>query len=217
MEPRGTRAERLGVVVLSRDPALGAHLTDRGVPGVDIARVASAYEAGAEILAGPVAAIVIDFRALGSAHQRLLDVARQMNVEVFGLGTPPPGMGADGLSGVRLMSRADLPAALADLAAEAAEAAGPKEAGQPEAVASEPPEPEAPKPARKKATRRKKAAKRAARPKAKRSAKAKAVAKAPPRQTPAEPTDAPGRSEAPKAPSDLLTPDELAALLEDQP
>ncbi|MGB2824246.1 MAG: hypothetical protein WBF17_24950, partial [Phycisphaerae bacterium] len=83
MAVRGARADSFRVVVLSRDPALSSRLTAICAPGIEVARVASGYEAGAEVLAAPVAAIVIDFRALGSAHGRLLHVARRMDVEML--------------------------------------------------------------------------------------------------------------------------------------
>ncbi len=220
MEVRSAGSDRFRVVVLSRDPALGSRLRGVCERGVEVARVPSGYEAGAEILAAPVAAMVIDFRALSAAHGRLLDVARRMDVAMFGVGPLPIGMSTEELSGIFLVSTVDLPGALDRLAAaaakapEAAEAAGGGEVAPPEAPPPPPPvrEPQAPKRPRKKRARRKKAAKRAARGKAERGTEPDTAA--PAAASPAE--DQP-RPAAPQAPSDLLTPEELTALLEDEP
>ena len=220
MEVRSAGSDRFRVVVLSRDPALGSRLLGVCERGVEVARVASGYEAGAEILAAPVAAMVIDFRALSPAHGRLLDVARRMDVAMFGVGPLPIGMSTEELSGIRLVSTVDLPGALDRLAAaaakapEPAEAPGGGEAAPPEAPPPTPPvgEPQAPERPRKRRARRKKAAKRTARPKAERETEPDTAA--PAAASPAE--DKP-RPAAPQVPSDLLTPEELTALLENEP
>ena len=49
-------------------------------------RAASGYEAAAEILSAPTAALVVDLRILNRGHIRLLEVARQMDTEVLAVG-----------------------------------------------------------------------------------------------------------------------------------
>jgi len=210
MAAHGAREGRFRVVVLSRDPALASRLTGLCAPGIEIARVASGYEAGAEILADPAAAMVVDFRALGSAHGRLLDVARRMDVAMLGVGTLPVGMSTEGLSGIGLVSTADLPGALEKLAAAAAESAAPAEAPPSAPPAPEPPAPEPPRKKRARRKKAKKAAKRTPGDDAEPKADADAAAPAPPAEH--QPRSAP-----PQSPSDLLTPEELTALLENEP
>jgi hypothetical protein len=113
-------------VILSRD----ADLVDRmraacGCAAVDVVGAASAYEAAAEILDGGAAVIVVDFRALGKAHVRLLDVARGRGVEMFGVGPLPAGATAGQLSRMRLVTKEDLAAALAGVLQRRPEAAAP--------------------------------------------------------------------------------------------
>jgi len=214
MEGRETPAGRLRVVVLSRDSALASRLADLCAPPVAVVRVASGYEAGAEILAAPVAAMVIDFRSMDPAHARLLDMARETGVEMLGVGATPRGLRIDQLSGLRLVSRTELPAAVGRIAQAARQAAPVDRAPEP------PPEPQAPspvqaaeptprprRPARKTAKRRKTARKR---PKPAPTAPAEKPFPAPAEPAPVEPLPT-------GSPSQLLTPEELAALLEDEP
>jgi hypothetical protein len=192
MEGRPVLPNGFRVVVLSRDPQLGLGLVDHCASATALTRAPSGYEAAAEILAAPVSALVVDFRAFGASHRRLLEVARQMDVEVLGVGALPAGMDSGDLNGVRLVSRPALPGALDRLAA-AAGAGGPAEP-------TGAPAPASPRPA---------------------SAEDRGEQAAGDHDA-AEPTDEaeddveaePGRAETP---SDLLTPEELSALLEDEP
>ena len=132
MDVGGTSSRRTRVVALLRGPGLpGCGLTDLQKDGVEWVPVGSAYEAAAEILAAPTAALVIDLRAMGPRHVRLIEIARQMGVEMFASGALPIGMSAEELSGVRLVAGRDLPAMLEEMgeppAAEAPEPAPARE------------------------------------------------------------------------------------------
>lgn len=81
-----------------------------------LARTESGYEAAAELLAAPAAALVVDLRLLAGKHLRLLEIARSLDVEVLAVGSLPIGMTAEDLSGVRLIARRDLPGLLQALA-----------------------------------------------------------------------------------------------------
>ena len=99
------------VIVLSRDSALRAaigRVDGRTAPVF----VPTAYEAAAEILTAPAAALVLDLRLLGPRHARLLEIAREKRLEMLAVGALAAGMTAEDLSGVRLVARDDLPAAL---------------------------------------------------------------------------------------------------------
>ena len=210
MDVRGVRANRSRVVVLSRDPALGLRLADACAPGVEMVRVPSGYEAGAEILAAPTAAMVVDFRAMARGDTGLLTVARRMGVELFGVGPLPARMSAEDLSRLRLLSLADLPAAIAERTAPSEEPPPPVEAPPAEPVPVEP----------KKARRRKRKAKRSKEPPAQEKQQP-APQEPPPAGETGQPAEAPPPAEptpaAPQTPRDLLTPEELAALLKDEP
>jgi hypothetical protein len=267
MSGREPRSGRFRAVILSRDPTVGSLLGRCCAPGVRLLRVASGYEAAAEILAAPVAALVVDFRAMARPHRKLLDLARRMGVELLGVGRLPTGMSIDDLSCVRLVSRADLPAALDAVAAAAAPDAGELVAPPTERPPEDPAavEREDSGASRLRAGRAKKAAPRRSPKKARESADkpaegarpaverapqappvrpepaqpaateppAAALATAPaqpPEPAPAEPPSAearpvepasePARRAAPPTapavamPSELLTPEEIAALLE---
>ena len=58
-------------------------------------------------------ALVIELACLSVAHLKLLDIARNKGVELFGVGQLPTAMTSDDLSGVRLISLTDLPEAIA--------------------------------------------------------------------------------------------------------
>jgi hypothetical protein len=83
-----------------------------GGPAMECVTVGSPYEAAAELIAAPAAAIVIDLRLMGPRHLRLLQIARQRGVEILAVGGMPGGLSVEDLSGVRLIARADLPRAL---------------------------------------------------------------------------------------------------------
>ena len=198
---KGTNLSRRRVVVLSPDAAAFAPAGEAAGAGLEFIRVGSAYEAAAELVAaapappnGPVLALVVDLRLLSHRHLRLLQIARQGGAEVLAVGGIPPGLTAEDLSGVRLLARAELPAMLAKLAQPPAErrssSSPPPAAGQ---YVSDAPVPEADEPEA---------------------------------ATPVEPAQAepaaplPGNSPPRAARADpriILTKEELAALLEDEP
>ena len=237
MEGRDAFSRRCRVAVVSHDPALGADLAGLCAARVELVRLHSGYEAAAEILAAPVAALVIDFRAMARPHPGLLDIARRMNVEMFAVGALPAQLSADDLSRVRLISRADLAGQIAQLAAASAPppaAAAPEppaaaaEAPRPEPVGATPGDSEQPSGHATAATKKSKSpSKASARPrkraKAARKPRSGARRKKPIQlpeaepPPPAAPPEPPAQPRAqPRAPSDLLTPEELAALLENE-
>jgi hypothetical protein len=97
-------------VVLSRDEGFCRS------PRLRCVRADSAYEAAAELLAGPCLALVIDLRAMSVRHLRLLEVARKLGLEVLACGPLGPVMDSDQLAGVRLVARPELAAELERLA-----------------------------------------------------------------------------------------------------
>ncbi|MCD6365269.1 MAG: hypothetical protein J7M14_05285 [Planctomycetes bacterium] len=99
-------------VILSRDGSLEASLRSNGAVRLRFVSVRSAYEAAAEILAGPAVAMIVDLRILSPRNLRLLEIARDLNVELLAVGALPLHMTADDLSGVRLLSRRDIIGAL---------------------------------------------------------------------------------------------------------
>ena len=181
------------VVVLSRDVALArAARCDTDGAAYQCAGTSGPYEAAAEILAGPVLALVLDLRCLTPRHLRLLSIARENHVDVLAVGSLPFGITTTDLSGVRLMAVNDLPDELRRLA-RVSSAAARAPATKTEPAAEAVPEVEAPR-------------------------------EAPVRAVPAKPLKQPPQTGGPRAlgerpahrPTDLLTDEELAALLEDQ-
>jgi hypothetical protein len=109
----------LRVVVLSADAPVRAALADaaglrspQAPPGAECVVVQSPYEAAAELVAGPAIALVVDLRLMSPRHLRLLQIGRERNVELLAVGGVPAGLTPEDLSGVRLVARADLKAAL---------------------------------------------------------------------------------------------------------
>lgn len=100
------------VVMLTRRDELARQAGD----GLDLIPVKTGYEAAAELLADPPAALVVELAQLTGPHTRLLDVARKRGVPALGVGTFPPGLSADDLEGLNLVSTRQLPAILAELA-----------------------------------------------------------------------------------------------------
>jgi len=125
MDGSGTSVSDPRVVIFSRDPALArAELAELSAPAGVVVRVSSAYEAAAEILADPPAALVLDLRALTGRHVRLLEIARERHVEMLAVGALPSDLTADELSGVRLTARKDLAGAIERLTARPSRPAG---------------------------------------------------------------------------------------------
>jgi hypothetical protein len=114
MASADTTSPPLRAVLLSRDPILGARAVRLCADGWRAVRVDSGYEAAAEILAAPVAALLIDFRGLTGLHRGLLALARRMEVQMAAIaGEPPPDMTGDDLQGLRRIEVGDIPATLA--------------------------------------------------------------------------------------------------------
>jgi len=130
MEAWDSNLSPLRAVLLSGDPLVGARLERLCARGWRAVRVASGYEAAAEILASPVAALLIDLRAMGDIHRRLLELAERMEVETFALADGAQGTARPGLEPLRRVELADIPAILAALAA--------REAREPAAAQTQP-------------------------------------------------------------------------------
>lgn len=112
--PSDQRALR--VIVLSGGSSFAAdELAD--IDAACCTRVSGPYEAAAEIMAQTPAALVIDLRGFSASHVRLVDLARREGTETLAVGSLPRDVGADELSGVRLVSRRDLTWALRRLVA----------------------------------------------------------------------------------------------------
>ena len=118
------------IVVLSQDSSL-VWSADGPDEGVVFAHASSGYEAAAEMLSAPTTALIIELRLLPGRHLQLLEIARDLEVEIFAVGSLPIGMTAEDLSGVRLIARKDLPAAVRALPPAQAEAGDPPTRGQP--------------------------------------------------------------------------------------
>jgi hypothetical protein len=211
MAGRDSTSPPLRAVLLSRDPILGARVLPLCADGWRAARVQSGYEAAAEILSSPVAVLLIDIRALSGLHRGLLALARRMEVRLAAIaGQTPPDVMGDDPRGLQRIEIGDIPAALASVRSSLTSRGGSFDASAgsaalpdaPRTSAADRPAP-APAPARA-------------------SAPAPALALAP---APA-PAEVPlaqekrvlltPRSGKPKTLDGLLTPDELAALLEDE-
>lgn len=108
----GTSSARRRVVIFSRN----GQAPDAGVPaGVDVVCAGGAYEAAAELLAAPAAALVLDLGLLRERHLGLLRVARQTGAAMLAYGTARAAMDAEQLAGVQLVARAELAERLAKL------------------------------------------------------------------------------------------------------
>ena len=112
------------VILFSREalPVTGGVFTAR------CRQCTSAYEAAAELLAEPAAALVIDLRCLATGNLRLVQTARKQGVAVLAFGKLSAAMSTEGLDGVQLVSQEGLAQALARLAqgARAAEQEAPE-------------------------------------------------------------------------------------------
>ena len=209
MAGRDSTSPPLRAVVLSRDPILGARVLPLCADGWRAARVESGYEAAAEILSAPVAVLLIDLRALSGLHRGLLALARRMEVRMAAIaGQTPPGMTGDDLRGLQRIEIGDIPAALASARSSLTSGGGSFDASAGSAALPEAPQTSA-----------------ADRPApAQASAPAPALAPAPtPAPAPAEVSPAQPmrisltpKSGKPKTLTGLLTPEELAFLLEDE-
>jgi hypothetical protein len=125
MDGRQTTPRR--AVVLAPHPA-GQGLWQGLSPGPGCAAVTSAYEAAAELLASPAAALVVDLRLLRPGHVGLIQIARKAGAELWGVGPLPAWASSEQLNGMRLLGRGQLVEALRKLGAVAA---APPAGGQP--------------------------------------------------------------------------------------
>ncbi len=233
MAGRDSTSPPLRAVLLSRDPILGARVLSLCADGWRAARVQSGYEAAAEILSAPVAVLLIDLRALGGPHRGLLALARRMEVRTAAIaGQTPPDMTGDDLQGLQRIEIGDIPAALASVRSSPASRGGSFDASAggaalPEARQTFAADRPAPAPALAPAPARAPEPEPAPAPAlAPTPAPAPALAPAPapaPAPVPAKVLPArkkrvrlTPRSGKPKALTGLLTPDELAFLLEDE-
>jgi hypothetical protein len=109
-------------VVVLADP--GRLLDEKNLPapaGLNCIHVSTGYEAAAELLVEPSMALVVELSSIAGKHLKLLEVARRCGVDVFGVGALPAELSSDDLSGVRLVSRKDLPELLARSARQGGE------------------------------------------------------------------------------------------------
>ncbi|MCJ7543217.1 MAG: hypothetical protein MUP47_01420 [Phycisphaerae bacterium] len=105
MDGRQTTPRR-AVVFASCAPGQG--LLEGLEPAPGCIPTASAYEAAAELLAGPAAALVVDLRVLRPSHVRLIEIARKAGAELLGVGPLPAWASSDQLRGMRLVSQGQL-------------------------------------------------------------------------------------------------------------
>ena len=73
-----------------------------------VAAVSTPYEAAAEILIGPTAALVVDLPVLTAPHVRLLSLAADFGVPAFGVGALRPGLTCGDLHHLRQVRAEDL-------------------------------------------------------------------------------------------------------------
>jgi hypothetical protein len=105
------------VIVLSRDAMFAqAAQSDNSTSQYRCLRVTSPYEAAAELLAEPPLAMVVDLRCLTPGDLPLIEMARQRGLEVLAVGAVPLGVTTTDLSGVRLSARDHISAHLENLA-----------------------------------------------------------------------------------------------------
>jgi hypothetical protein len=105
------------VIVLSRDAMFAqAAQSDNSTSQYRCLRVTSPYEAAAELLAEPPLAIVVDLRCLTPGDLPLIEMARQRGLEVLAVGAVPLGVTTTDLSGVRLSARDHISVHLENLA-----------------------------------------------------------------------------------------------------
>ncbi len=101
------------VVVVSSDGLLTPQEQARlSAAGVACEQVTSPYEAAAALLAAPATAVAVDLPVLNRGHLRMLEMARKLGVSVLATGAIPAGLTGEDLRGVRLLSRTELTDAL---------------------------------------------------------------------------------------------------------
>lgn len=78
-------------------------------------RVGSGYEAAAELLSGPVSALLVDLGMLQAEHASLLKLAAGLDVPVVAFGTLSAAFDGEALAGVRLVGAEEVPEALREV------------------------------------------------------------------------------------------------------
>ena len=95
------------VVALLPSVSAAETLPERLFRRLEVVVVTGCYEAAAEILAEPALALVLDLRAFRAGHGRLLEIARQMGLDIFAVGAVSR-IDTEQLSGIKLVGRKDL-------------------------------------------------------------------------------------------------------------
>lgn len=210
MTEHPTASDPARVVILSpRTTGGGELLRALAARGVQCVRANSVYEAVAEMLCEPTRALAIDLRLLGPSGLRCLAIAHERDVEVLAMGTVPRTLSAEDLSGVRLVAHADLPEMLANLPRKPD---GPSHLEEEDGLRGEA---EAPVPLFEGPPPRQEADEQS--PSAVRLTPAKAPAPAPQPPEGAAQDGVFVSHPAPASARDVITPAELAALLESEP
>ncbi len=114
---------------------------------IELVRVRSGYEAAAEMLSAPTAALLVDLGRIGPTHLPLLALARKLEMPVVAFGTISADLPTGDIRQLTLVSPPGVSAALADAlhlaepepVAEAAVEAPPAEPAVEEAAAAEEP------------------------------------------------------------------------------
>lgn len=83
-----------------------------------VVRTPTAYEAAAELLAGPTAALVVELPLLTPYHCRLLRLAGELGVAVLGVGSPRPAIRCADLHPLRQVALEELGGLLAEICRE---------------------------------------------------------------------------------------------------
>ncbi len=84
---------------------------------MNLVRVGSGYEAAAELLSGPVSALLVDLGMLQAAHAGLLKLATGLNVPVVAFGAVSVALDGEDLAGVRLVGAEEVPETLREIVA----------------------------------------------------------------------------------------------------
>ncbi len=114
---------RRAVVVASRQSA-GLGTIDRSATApIDCRCVTSPYEAAAEILRDPPDLVAVEMELISQNHLPLLELARSNKAEIVGFGRLPAGLSSDELRGLRLIALEELSGELARQAQPPAEPA----------------------------------------------------------------------------------------------
>lgn len=212
MNEPSSHLDGVRIVVFSRDPSFADLTVPAASAGAQVVHVPTALEALAEMLAEPAVALVVDLRAMEARHRRLLDVAAGCEIEVLAVANTLPPLRAQEYCGARVLGRDQLGEALVELTNSAliahrlGPAPAPRDQAQtrPSGIPQRPAQPPAQVPGN--------------------GAPGQYVPdvhQASPAELPAEDVpEAPSQSDPESPPSDafpeLLSPEELSALLEDE-